>query len=135
MAAFPSPESLARVATRHPWRVVATWAVLFVAAIGLTSTIGSVLTTSAENYIQTDADHGNDLLAERLLGQVPGREIVYVRSDSKDVDDPAFKQMLSGLQAEIGGLKDDIRSVTSYAETNDASMVSKDRRATILPAC
>ena len=60
-----SPESLARARSRHPWRTVGIWVVIFVAAIGATATIlGDALTTDFDFTINPEAKRAQQLLEE-----------------------------------------------------------------------
>jgi len=49
MALSLSPRALSRASARHPWKVVAVWAAIFVISIGLTSAfLSDALTTEAD---------------------------------------------------------------------------------------
>ena len=50
-----SPDRLARLATRHPWRVVAGWAIFLVALAALGFGAGGSLTTDMTTYTKLEA--------------------------------------------------------------------------------
>src|SRR5713226_365009 len=97
MAAFPSPERLARFSTRRPWLVVGIWIAVLVAGLASASTIGGVVTNTTTNYQSTDSRTADDELAAQLYGKVPGQETIVVQSPTRTVDDPAFQQVVTGL--------------------------------------
>ena len=80
-------------------------------------------------------------MAEDLIEDLRGedthaREIVIVRSDSLTVDDPEFRGFVEGLTAEIETLVPEIiqpETIVSFYRVDDPSLVSKDRRTTIIP--
>lgn len=131
MSPFPSPERLARFSVQHPWTVVGAWAVVLVLSLFSASMIGDVLSTGAENFVATDSKRGNDLLEERLLGTIPGRETVVVQSADRSVDDPAYAAFLASLMSDIRGLDSDVASAVSVLDT-DAIPVSADGKTTLI---
>jgi RND superfamily putative drug exporter len=134
MAAFPSPERLARFSTRRPWLVVGIWVVVLVAAVASASQIGSVLTTTASIFVETDSSRANEQLEDGLFGgTIPLQETVVVQSESMTVDDPAYVALLEQLTADIRGLSANVASVTNVLETGAEQLVSDDARTTLLP--
>lgn len=133
MAISISPERLARFSTRRPWVVVGIWIVLLLVGMASAATIGDVLTTSVENYQDTESRTAGDLLSANLYGELPGRETIVVRSEARTVDDPAFQQVASGLVAQLRGLDGDVLTVVSYYETPAPGLVSKDGRTLLIP--
>jgi RND superfamily putative drug exporter len=132
MSAFPSPERLARFSTRRPWLVVAIWAVATAAGVVLASRVGSVLTTSADIFVQTESDTANDLIESRLTGPAVGNETVVVQSRDRTVDDPAFREVLAAITSELRTLTGDVVSVVNGLETPGLLPVSDDGRTTLL---
>ena len=60
--------------------------------------------------------------------------MIIVRSFTITVDDPSFKDFVSGLRNEVAALGGTfVASVVSFYETGDESLVSADRRTTIVP--
>ncbi len=133
MAVFPSPERLARFSTRRPWTVVGLWGVALVLALVGASRIGSVLTTSAEQYESNESIRGNDLLEERLFGTLPVQETIVVQSDRLTADDAAYRQVVEAVTGAVRGLKEDVANVTNTYEAGAPSLVSEDGRTTIIP--
>ncbi|MDO8612927.1 MAG: MMPL family transporter, partial [Dehalococcoidia bacterium] len=81
-----------------------------------------------------ESKRGEILLEDRLRGPEKVNEIVIVRSADRTVDDPAFRAFVEGLYADVAALGPDvIAQGASYYHTGDESLVSADRRTTILP--
>ena len=128
-----SPDSLARLATRHPWRIVSAWVVALVMGMVFASQIGGVLTTQAKNYRATDSETARNLLDQRLTGARPSAETVVLQSSDKTVDDASFEATAAKIASELRAATPAVANVVTYAETKDESLVSKDRRTTIMP--
>ena len=103
-----SPESLARASSRHPWRTVGIWVVIFVAAIGATATIlGDALTTDFDFTNNPEAKRAQQILEERGLEQdVTPQSIVMVGPDGA-AQDPAFVAQVNAVLDELRGLPAD----------------------------
>src|SRR3989304_1243193 len=105
MALSLSPRALSRASARHPWKVVAVWAAIFVISIGLTSAfLSDALTTEADAPNSPDSKVGWALLEQRLRGPTPVNEAVVIRSETLTVDDPAFRAYVEGIHSQIGAL-------------------------------
>ncbi|MCI0768926.1 MAG: MMPL family transporter [Chloroflexi bacterium] len=132
-----STESLARQSARRPWTTVALWAIAFVAALFLIATLlGDALTSQIDFTNRPESKRGDLLLDDRLRDERQAREIVIVRSTELSVDDPAFRAFVTGLFEEITSLGPEIvepGSAANFYLTGDASLVSPDRRTTIIP--
>ncbi|HEV3402115.1 MAG TPA: MMPL family transporter [Acidimicrobiales bacterium] len=82
-----------------------------------------------------EAQQAADLIEEKLRGPDRAVETFIVSSPTATVDDPAFRAYVERLQGELNSLgKDVVEGVNSFYDTNDPSMVSGDRRTTILAA-
>ncbi|HYJ61268.1 MAG TPA: MMPL family transporter [Actinomycetota bacterium] len=121
-----SPESLARASSRHPWRTIGIWVVIFVAAIGATATIlGDALTTDFDFTNNPEAKRAQQILEERGLEQdVTPQSIVMVGPDGA-AQDPAFAAQVNAVLDELRALPSDavLQVPSSYplseAEAND----------------
>ncbi len=129
-----SPESLARVSTKHPWRMVGLWAVLIVAGFMLTGAFfADALTNEVRVTNDPDSSVGQALLEDRLRGETRANEAIIIQSDVITVDDPAFQAKVEEVVGEIRALGPDVvESVTSFYETNDANLVSADRQSALI---
>jgi putative drug exporter of the RND superfamily len=125
---------LARACAGHPWRVLAAWGLALIAAfVSISLLLSSALTTEARFTAERDSLRGWELLDDRLPDLVrSGSEVVVVRSETLTVQDADFERFVSGLAAELAGTGE-ARPVPTYWTTGDASLVSQDGQATVLP--
>ncbi|MBA2384481.1 MAG: MMPL family transporter, partial [Actinobacteria bacterium] len=127
-------ERLARASGRHPWRVLAIWLVVTVAAVG---TIGTFLESALEGEIsitsETESKRADELLMEGFPPPPPEQdvtEVVVVRSERGSVDEPAFVQRVQRLEDELHEAGATI--VISSSSGDNEQLVSADRDATEL---
>src|SRR3990170_2059130 len=134
MALSLSPRALSRASARHPWKVVAVWAAIFVISIGLTSAfLSDALTTEADVTNSPDSKVGWALLEQRLRGPTPVNEAVVIRSETLTVDDPAFRAYVEGIHSQIGALGPQVtRQALVYYKDPIPGLVSADRHGTII---
>jgi RND superfamily putative drug exporter len=129
-------ERLARTSALHPWRTIGIWSLLIVLAVlAISSLLGSSLTSEMKfRAAKPDSLVGQELLEQRLTGPQKVTDFVIVRSETVTVDDPAFQDYVSGLALSIGQLGPSIvADVSTYYQTEDPTMVSEDRHATLVP--
>ena len=131
-----STEGIARASGRRPWITVGAWLTVLVAAMVLTGTLlGDALTTESTLTNNPESVRANDLLHERL-GESNNTvdEMVIVRSTTLTVDDPAYRSYVEELYGDLAALGDQvIAGGTHYYVTGDESLVSADRRTTLVP--
>lgn len=125
-------ERAARACARHPWRAIAVWVVLIVAAVlAVGALLGDGLTGDETLTNGPDSVLAQDLLDERLGEGELGTEVIVVRA-AEPVDTP-------GVRAAVGRLVDDLRRSRAVEEVRVAprapapEQVSADRRALLIP--
>ena len=130
-----STEALALASARRPWVVVGAWVALIVVAIGINVTLlGDALTTEFGFTSNPDSKRADTLLEERLRGPRKVNEIVIVQSEARTVDEQEFRDRVESIYGKLSGLGGKvIAGGTHYYQTGDESLVSTDRRTTILP--
>ena len=130
-----SPQSLARVTSRHPWRTVAAWVVgVVVAGMASGALLTDATTTGVTMTNNPEATQAADLLEERLTGPERDTEIVIVSNESSTVDDAAFRSHVESLRGALLGLGTDVvEQVTTFYETDDPNLVSQDRHTVLMP--
>ncbi len=129
-----STQTLATASARHPWRTLLAWIAVFAAAIvAIVALLGDSLTTD-------DAPTNNPESERAIAAQIesfppdPERmqssDIVVVRSEQHTVDSPEFESFVRSLvdENDVPGLA----RPRTYLD-GDASLVSDDRHATIVP--
>ncbi len=128
-------QSLARASARRPWWTVGLWIVGLIVALVLTATI--LDTTAVIDFTSNpDSKRANELVEQRLGRERQSREIIIVRSAQRSVDDAAFRAFVNDLHVRVTALGPEIvlpGSSTTFYASGDASLVSQDRRTTIIP--
>ena len=129
-------DSLARICARRPWWTVALWGLaVLVGLVLVRELLGSATTTELTLTTEVEADTATNLLDTRLRPvPEPVTEVVVVQSDSLTVDDPAFREKVESVFAEIAELRPDVvATARHYYQGNDDALVSGDRSTAILP--
>lgn len=138
-----NPESIARASSRHPWRTIGLWLVLIVAMGAVSSQLlGDVLTQDFEFTNRPESVRAQEVIDEEFANgsEVESTEFVIVQSESLTVDDPGFREVVTGLQGKIAALDGEILAappVTYYDLAQEspeqaAGLVSQDQRTTLI---
>ncbi|MCC7363061.1 MAG: MMPL family transporter [Dehalococcoidia bacterium] len=130
MSRFLSPAALARASANHPWLTLGAWVLIIAAAI---VSSGQLKVNETQEIRGAESTRATDLLEDRIRGEAPASETIVVQSYGRTVDDPAFRLFVEGLTADVRELGGTVTFVTSYYESQDASLVSADGTKTILP--
>ncbi len=132
---FLSTESLARMSARHPWQVIVGWIGLFLLSIYLIATLlGDALTTDADLLTNPESKQARSLIEQQIRGPQRDTEIVIVESTSSTVDDAAFRAFVEELSGDLSALgPETVANVKDYYASGDETLVSDDRRITIIP--
>jgi uncharacterized membrane protein YdfJ with MMPL/SSD domain len=83
-----------RLAARYPWRVLAAWLFLVVAAFGASGTMNVSSNTETAG---TEATTAANLIKERLREHTPPEEFIVVESASSTSGDAAFSGFVDSL--------------------------------------
>src|SRR4051812_20214482 len=128
-----STQGLARACAVHPKRTVAVWVVVVLASfVVIAVLLGSALTTDGDVTSNPESKQAAALIHRSFPPEPTPSEIVVVRSDRFTVDEPEFRARVQSLadRSEALGIVAEARS--NYS-SNDQSLVSKDRHATMVP--
>jgi len=129
-------ERLARTSALHPWRTIGIWTVLVVlAVVAIGSLLGTGITSDMKfRAAKPDSLTGQELLEQRLTGPRQITDYVIVRSATATVDYASFEAYVDDLSTRITALGPDVvKGVTTYYQTGDATAISKDRHAMLIP--
>ncbi|MBO3733646.1 MMPL family transporter [Glycomyces niveus] len=119
---------LGRAVIKARWFIVAGIAAVF--AIGATWGLGVFDEFTDGGYVSQDSRSVVDAEAiEEEFGSIGADVVVLYESDTLTADDPAFAEAVQGAVADIDAL-DEVKSVTSYYDTQLPSFVSEDGHAT-----
>jgi uncharacterized membrane protein YdfJ with MMPL/SSD domain len=130
-----SLERLALASARHPWRTIAGWVVaMLVAVVAIGALLGGALTTEGNPTNNPQSERAKDVREAAFPAAASSAaitDIVVVRSPRYRVDSPQFGTFVRALADEVRGAKG-VESVRTFYATRDASLVSKDRHATLV---
>ena len=116
---------LARVAARHPWRILGVWLVVLAVAVVFAGGIGDALTEDGDLTVIVESEQADDLIAAHFPSDgAPPREFVIVESDGATVGDSGFDAAVAAITAELGAL-DTTGAVTSHLD-GVPGLVSED---------
>ncbi|HEY7660021.1 MAG TPA: MMPL family transporter [Actinomycetota bacterium] len=137
-----NPESLARASSRHPWRVIGIWVVLFLAMGALTGTLlGGVLNNDISFTNRPESVKAQEVIDDTFTASEAGEstEYVIVHSDTLNVDDPEFQAYVQQVQAALAAETEFLAAppTTTYdlqeaAPEQAAGMVSADGTYTLI---
>src|SRR5215212_7525267 len=140
MTSLSSTARLARISAHHPWRTVAAWVLLLVAAIAIQVIAPLNSTTDISLLNNPESDRGWALLELHGIRQERnGIETIVVRSATTTVDDPAFQQTVQRVTDAVRADGAIVAGVTNYYELKAqdpqaaAGLVSTDQKTTIIP--
>ena len=129
-----STRGLAAASARHPWRVLAGWlAVVVAAVVAIVALLGGSLTTEGQPTNDPQSLRAEDVLFEAFPPdpQRTSSDILVIRSEQHTVDSPRFEEYVRSF-AEASGVAS-LDLARSWFATHDAALVSDDRHATIVP--
>jgi RND superfamily putative drug exporter len=144
----PSTSKLSAISAKHPWRTLGIWvALLVLGAMCAGLFLSDGLTTKIEMLNNPESSQATDLLDERMGDTSPLTETIILTSESLTVDDPEFKEVASGVFAELAKLpelvdQDPARTIDYYqlAASDDPqiqaqanALVSEDRSTLLIP--
>jgi uncharacterized membrane protein YdfJ with MMPL/SSD domain len=127
-------ERLARACAAHPGRTLGAWGLALLASILALAFLLTGLTTEAKGTNNPHSERAD----ERYVAAFPPRpeaivtDVVVVRSERHTVDDPEFERFVRELDRGLRATGA-VASGRTYYGTNDASLVSRDRHATLNP--
>jgi RND superfamily putative drug exporter len=129
-----SPQGVARWSARRRFTVIGIWVGLFLVGGLLTASyLSGALTTQADFANNPDSKQAQTLLEQRLSGPRRSNEVVIVRSDSKTVNDPAFKAYVARLKSDLDALKPAVVQEAVDPYQAGGRFVSNDQHATLIP--
>ncbi|GAA4613439.1 MMPL family transporter [Actinoallomurus liliacearum] len=111
---------------RRRWVLAAAAVFVVIAAVWGTQVFGSLKSGGFEDP-HSESARATALINERI-GPPAGDLVVLYESASRTVDDPAFRDAVTGTLARLP--RDQVRGVTTFWNTGSPAFVSRDRHAT-----
>jgi putative drug exporter of the RND superfamily len=105
-----NPESIARASSRHPWRTVGVWFVIFVlAGVSSSALLGSALTTDIDFTNTPEAKEAQQILEQRRLEQdIVTENWIIAGPGEGAVEDPAFVENVNTVLEDLNALGQDV---------------------------
>ena len=136
-----SPRTLTSISARHPWRTILAWVIVVTAITVLSGSVGGDMTNSSEGGFTSRPESvvGDDLIAEHFGEDERATENIVVHSESRTVDDPAFKAVVDSTLARLQPWQADFASIQNYYELAASgnpeadALVSADRQSLLIP--
>jgi RND superfamily putative drug exporter len=130
-----TPQRLAGVCARHPWRTITAWSLIIAAAVAsLLTLLAGALTTQAGPADNPESLRAQNLVEQRLTGPTKDVELFIVRSPVLRVSDPRFAGFVTGVQTTVLALGPSVVvSAPDYLNAGTTGLVSRDGHATIIP--
>jgi putative drug exporter of the RND superfamily len=128
-------ERLARACAAHPWRAIVSWIVAVVLAAAAAALVMGDLTTEGHPTNNPESERAAEAIGRAFPVRTPNAtvtDVVIVRSEQRTVDEPGFHAFVATVLKDVratgvvGGAQD-------YYATRDASLVSADRHALLVP--
>ncbi len=120
---------LARVSTRHPWKVVAVWALVMVVAAPFAMRFEGILTSAGWDVGGSDSQKARQIIERELPQTFPQNLVAVFHSDELTVDDPRYSDAVGPALSRVEGNKS-VAGVMSYFNTGNRRLVSEDGRTT-----
>ncbi len=120
---------LAKVATRHPWKVVAVWVLVMAVAAPFAMRFEDILTSAGWDVGGSDSQKARQLIERELPQTFPQNLVAVFHSDEMTVDDPKYAAAVDSALSRGEGDKS-VAGVMSYFNTNNRRLVSEDGRTT-----
>jgi uncharacterized membrane protein YdfJ with MMPL/SSD domain len=129
-----STGSIAAASARHPWRTIGAWIVLTVLAlVAIATLLGGSLTTEGSPTNDPESERAEDaqLAAFPSDPSTAVTDIVVIRSEQYTVDSMQFRSFVRDFVADDS--IPPLATARTYLDGSPTGLVSKDRRATIVP--
>jgi uncharacterized membrane protein YdfJ with MMPL/SSD domain len=129
-----STEHVARACARRPWTTLGVWVLALVLAFGAIAT-QLELTSEGSVTSNPESERGYAAIGRHFPPDPESEyvnELILLRSERLTVDDPAFRRKVAAvlLEVQASGVA---HNATSFYESDDVSLVSRNRRATLIP--
>ena len=127
-------ERVARACAAHPWRTIGAWLAVLVASVLALALLLTGLTTEASGTNDPESARADERRFEAFPPDPNAivTDVAIVRSGQFTVDDERFRRFVESLERQ-GRATGGIASARTYYRAQDASLVSSDRHATLIP--
>ncbi|MDO8612278.1 MAG: MMPL family transporter [Dehalococcoidia bacterium] len=120
---------LSRIATRHPWKVVAAWALVMIASAPFAMQFEETLSGAGWDVAGSDSQHARQLIERELPQTFPQNLVAVYHSDDPGIDDPRFADAVNASLSRVEA-DPEVAGIVSYFNTGNRRLVSEDGKTT-----
>jgi len=120
---------LSRIATRHPWKVVAAWALVMIASAPFAMQFEETLSGAGWDVAGSDSQHARQLIERELPQTFPQNLIAVYHRDDLVVDDAAYADAVGASLSRVEA-DPEVAGIVSYFNTGNRRLVSEDGKTT-----
>src|SRR3990172_12983131 len=120
---------LSRIATRHPWKVVAAWGLVMAASAPFAMQFEDTLSGAGWDVAGSDSQHARQLIERELPQTFPQNLVAVYRNEDLTVDDDIYSQAVGASLSRVEA-DPEVAGIVSYINTGNRRLVSEDGRTT-----
>jgi len=120
---------LSKIATRHPWKVVAVWTLVMIFSAPFAMQFEDTLSGAGWDVAGSDSQHARQLIERELPQTYPQNLVAVYYSDELTVDDAAYADAVDASLSRVEG-DSGVAGVVSYYNTGNRRLVSEDGKTT-----
>ena len=120
---------LSRIATQHPWKVVAAWALVMIFSAPFAMQFEDTLSGAGWDVAGSDSQHARQLIERELPQTFPQNLIAVYHSEDLAVDDAAYSDAVDASLSRVEA-DPEVAGIVSYFNTGNQRLVSEDGKTT-----
>src|SRR3989304_467104 len=118
-----------RIAPRHPWKVVAAWALVMIAAAPFAMQFEETLSGAGWDVAGSDSQHARQLIERQLPQTFPQNLIAVYHNDDLTADEAAYADAVGASLSRVEA-DPEVAGIVSYFNTGNRRLVSTDGKTT-----
>ncbi len=120
---------LSKIATRHPWKVVAAWAFVMIFSAPFAMQFEGTLSGAGWDVAGSDSQAARQLIERELPQTFPQNLIAVYHSENLTVENPGYADAVNASLSRVES-DPDVAGVVSYFNTSNRRLVSADGKTT-----
>ena len=116
---------LSKIATRHPWKVVAVWALVMISSAPFAMQFEDTLSGAGWDVAGSDSQQARQLIEQELPQTFPQHLIAVYHSEDLVVDDAAYAQAVDSSLSRVEA-DPEVAGIVSYFNTGNRRLGSGD---------
>jgi RND superfamily putative drug exporter len=120
---------LSRIATQHPWKVVAAWALVMVVAAPFAMRFEDILSGAGWDVAGSDSQRARQLIERELPQTFPQNLVAVYHGENLTIDDAAYADAVDASLSRVEA-DPEVAGIVSYFNTGNRGLVSADGKTT-----